>query len=120
MGSYGIHHLDLRVSNYKKSLAFYDSMLRSLRFRTVRVKGEVVTYYIKGSTALGIRPVKKRTTRDGPYSYRRAGIHHLAFSVESRSALDNFYERLKQGGIRILYPRRNILAMVEAITRSSS
>ncbi len=73
-------------------------------FRTVGVKGEVVTYFIKGATALGIRPVKKRGAKNVSYSYKRAGIHHLAFSVKNRSEVDGWYERLCKRRIRIVYP----------------
>jgi len=99
-----VHHVDLRVTNYRKSVSFYNGILRPLGFRTISIRGEVVTYYLKGPTALGIRPVKKRSERNISYSYKRAGIHHVAFSVETKSDVDEFYRLLRQKHVRVLYP----------------
>lgn len=107
MRAKSVHHLDLRVTNYAKSVSFYNRILRPLGFRTVGVRGEVVTYYLKGPTALGIRPVKKSSERNISYSYKRAGIHHVAISVETKNDVDKFYGLLRQKHIRVLYPPQN-------------
>ena len=104
MRAEGIHHVDLRVTNYRKSVAFYNRILQPLGFRHVGVRGEVVTYYIRGPTAIGIRPVKKSSQRDISYSYKRAGIHHLAISVENKNDVDEFYRLLRDKHVRVLYP----------------
>src|SRR5437660_10374957 len=104
MRAESVHHIDLRVTNYRKSVLFYNGILRPLGFRTIGIRGEVVIYYLKGPTALGIRPVKKRSERNISYSYKRAGIHHVAFSVETKSDVDEFYQLLIRKRVRVLYP----------------
>ncbi len=104
MKALGVHHVDLRVSNYRRSLVFYDRILLPLGFRKWYVKGERVTYYIRRETAIGIRPVKRRGLKDIAYSYKRAGIHHLAIAVERKATVDEFHNLLRRRRIRVLYP----------------
>ena len=104
MKAIGLHHVDLRVTNYQRSVAFYDSVLRPLGFRRAHIKEEIVTFYLRGETSLGIRPLIKRKTPNVSYSYKRAGLHHIAISVPRKRNVDEFYELLTKGGVRILYP----------------
>ena len=103
MKAKGIHHIDLRVTDYHRSIRFYDRILRPLGFTKSHVRGETVTYYIQGESSVGIRPVKHRHLRDISYSYKRAGIHHLAISVRKKEDVDDFYELLKRDGAKVLH-----------------
>ena len=104
MKAEGIHHVDLRVTNYRRSTSFYDHILLPLGFTKEGVKGETVTYYVKGPTAIGIRPVKNRRTKNMSYSYKRAGIPHLAVSVKKRKDVDEFYQLLTKRKVKVLLP----------------
>lgn len=107
MQAEGIDHIDLRVSDYERSTRFYNSILLPLGFRKSRAKGETVTWYIRGRSSLGIRPVKKRKgTRNVSYSYKRAGVHHVAISVGTREEVDKFYKLLLRNKGKVLYPPR--------------
>jgi glyoxylase I family protein len=103
-----LHHIDLRVSDYPRSVEFYDQTLIPLGFRRAHIKEETVTYYLRGPTSIGIRPLKRRKhVIDVSYSYKRAGLHHIAISVARRREVDEFHELLKKLGIPILHlPRR--------------
>ncbi len=102
-----MHHIDLRVSDYARSVEFYDQTLIPIGFRRAHIKEETVTYYLKGFTSIGIRPLKRRkNVTDVSYSYSRAGLHHIAISVARKREVDEFYELLKKLGIPILYPPR--------------
>jgi catechol 2,3-dioxygenase-like lactoylglutathione lyase family enzyme len=103
MRALGVHHVDLRVTDYGRSVRFYNGILLPLGFRKAYVEGEKVTYYIRRETVIGIREVKRRRIKDIAYSYKRAGIHHLAVAVESRAAVDQFYALLRRQRVRILY-----------------
>jgi catechol 2,3-dioxygenase-like lactoylglutathione lyase family enzyme len=103
----GLHHIDLRVSDYAGSVEFYDQTLIPLGFRRAHIKEETVTYYLRGPTSIGIRPLKRRkNVTDISYSYNRAGLHHIAISVARKREVDEFHELLKKLGIPILYPPR--------------
>ncbi len=107
MKAEGIDHVELRVSHYELSVRFYNRILLPLGFKKVHIKGETVTCYVKGRSSLGIRPVKKRKSiRNISYSYKRAGIHHVAISVGARREVDEFYRLLLAEKIKVLYPPR--------------
>jgi glyoxylase I family protein len=106
MRALGVHHVDLRVRNYRRSISFYDKLLLPLGFRHGYVRGERVTYYIRGATSIGIRPVRARGLKDVSYSYKRAGLHHLAIAVRTRSHVDDVYDLLQHNRARVLHPPR--------------
>src|SRR5712692_3612669 len=99
----GIDHVELRVSDFELSVRFYNTVLLPLGFRSVHIKGEIVTCYVRGRSSLGIRPVRKRRSiRNISYSYKRAGIHHVAISVGTRREVDEFYRLLLGERIKVL------------------
>ncbi len=102
----GLHHVDLRVSNYRRSVGFYNGVLLPLGFRRGHIKEETVTYYLRGQTSIGIRPLKKRRVSDVSYSYKRAGLHHVAISVLKKRDVDEFYQLLRDRNLNVLYPPR--------------
>lgn len=103
MRALGVHHVDLRVTDYRRAVQFYSGVLLPLGFRKAYVQGEKVTYYIRGETAVGIREVKQRGLKNIGYSYKRAGLHHLAIAVANRTAVDQFFELLRRRRVMILY-----------------
>jgi hypothetical protein len=51
----GVHHVDLRLTDYGRSVRFYNGILLPLRFRKAYVQGDKVTYYIRRATTSGVR-----------------------------------------------------------------
>jgi glyoxylase I family protein len=87
----GVHHLDLVVSSLERSLPLYRELLEPLGYTRagsiVGERGEEV-WYLSGE---GVTPVSLRQVQSasGPYDRYAVGLHHLAFSAESRELVDD-------------------------------
>lgn len=88
-------HLDLKVSNYKKSIQFYDKVLLTLGW-TKLVSQKEFTYYTDGTLKLVIRPGlqdKLSLTR----------LNFLSFYAETKELVDEFHrEVLLKNSIEIV------------------
>jgi catechol 2,3-dioxygenase-like lactoylglutathione lyase family enzyme len=96
-----VDHVDLCVSSVERSLAFYRELLAPLGYNRVTEiegeRGETVWYLVGSHDAIGLREAQ---TPDGVDRYR-VGLHHLAFEVASRSAVDERAEWLRAAGAEI-------------------
>jgi catechol 2,3-dioxygenase-like lactoylglutathione lyase family enzyme len=105
----GIQHIDLAVSDFDRSLAFYLDLLGPLglkemaRFPTYRGTEEVV--YL-GSDApgytfgwLGLRPAD-----GGEHRYYDVGVEHIAFEVETREEVDEAHRRSVKMSAKVHHP----------------
>ncbi|CAG8812568.1 2286_t:CDS:2, partial [Cetraspora pellucida] len=77
-----IHHFGLLVSDYKKSIEFYDSFLPRL-----------------GQFFIG--PAKEEH-RDIKHTRYAVGYHHLAWNATSKEEVDKFYDFLVEKNYKIL------------------
>ena len=109
MPTRGIQHIDLAVSDFDRSLAFYLELLGPLglkemaRFPTYRSTEEVV--YL-GSDApgytfgwLGLRPAD-----GGEHRYYDVGVEHIAFEVETREEVDEAHRRSVEMSAKVHHP----------------
>ncbi|MGI9099156.1 MAG: VOC family protein [Solirubrobacteraceae bacterium] len=95
-----IDHLDLVVTSLERSLAFYRGLLEPLGY--VRVseiegeRGERVVYLgrIGGMGSVSLREAQS-DAHPVPYDRYAVGLHHLALSASSRSAVDERAEWLR-------------------------
>jgi glyoxylase I family protein len=105
----GLHHLDLNVSDIRRSAAFYDRILTHMGFtRVVDSDGEEAgSDWIAprgtniGYFSLGIVPAKSRGKSQDRFA---PGLHHLALKSETREAVDALYRTLLQMHAEILDP----------------
>lgn len=98
----GIDHLVLRVSDLKRSRAFYDYVLGFLGFELLDEYEDMVGW-TNGKTRLWIG----RTDAEGkkhPYRFGNIGFHHYAFELESRADVDALERHLKKKNITIADP----------------
>jgi catechol 2,3-dioxygenase-like lactoylglutathione lyase family enzyme len=101
-----IDHLDLVVTSLDASLAFYRGLLEPLGY--VRVseiegeRGERVLYLgrIGGMGSVSLREAQS-DAHSAPYDRYRVGLHHLAFSANSRSSVDERAAWLHAQGARL-------------------
>lgn len=102
-----INHIDLTVLDPDRSLAFYEAVLGYMGYRRVTSHERGYDFDREGSdglfTSVGIMRAegKGRTRRHDRYS---PGLHHLAFTAESRSDVDAFHRLLLDIGAEVLDP----------------
>ncbi|WHX28092.1 VOC family protein [Virgibacillus halodenitrificans] len=96
-----LHHIEIYVSDLKKSAEFWGWLLEELGYSSYQ-KWEYGqswkiedTYIVFVQTDEGFLDVK--------YHRKRVGLNHLAFHAESRQHIDDMTEKLNNRGVTILY-----------------
>jgi glyoxylase I family protein len=84
-----IHHVDITVRELGRSTSFYDRVLPLMGFRR-RADVFEGPIWAGASLEVGLQAARGSAAHDR-YS---PGLHHLAFTAPSRSAVDAFHERL--------------------------
>jgi glyoxylase I family protein len=101
MRTSGVHHVDLVVSSIERSLPFYRDLLGPLGFHRISEvegeRGETIWYLSGPGSEIGLRAAQT----EGDYDRYRVGLHHLAFEVSSRAAVDERAEWLRAQGAEI-------------------
>ncbi len=98
----GIDHLTIRVSDFKKSRAFYDKLLGFMGFelewefdKTAGWNNGRTMYWISQADARG----RKHKHRIGD-----VGVHHYAFALRRPKDVDDLYEFLKAENVQVVDP----------------
>ena len=98
----GIDHLVIRVSDYKKSKAFYGKLFKFLGFKVLDEYPDAIGW-TNGKTRFWIGPAdakgKKHKCRIGDI-----GFHHYAFELRSRKDVDALQAFVKKLGAPIVDP----------------
>ncbi len=88
-----IHHIRLSVSDLDTSTRFYSPLLEELGFRKLSPrlteKGEIDRLRFERN---GMILLIGHTTEAGRYDRAKPGLHHIAFSVDSRAEVEKIYE----------------------------
>ncbi|WP_078380596.1 VOC family protein [Sutcliffiella halmapala] len=103
-----LHHVELYVSNIKKSTEYWGWLLEELGY-TVYQKWEQGQSWKKGETYLVFVQAEERFL-DVPYHRSRVGLNHLAFHVSTRNRVDEMTEKLRERNIPILYQDKHPFA----------
>ena len=97
-----ISHIELSVSNYKKSIQFYDKVLIPLGFERCNCTRNF-TAFTDGSYKIVLCPTEEKYVKDG-YHRKRTGLAHLAFYADSKEDVDTFVKNvLNKHNIKSLY-----------------
>ena len=99
-GINGIAHIQLTVSDMKRSVPFYRTLLHSLEMVTLRDTPEYF-YCIGGRTGVGIAPVAPEF-REEAFNQRRLGLHHVCFRARSREDVDAIHQTALSLGAKII------------------
>lgn len=98
----GIAHIQLSVTDFAASRAFYDRLLPALGL-TVQYDEPGIYYCIGGRTGLLITPCadELKTQR---FDQRRVGLHHLCFRARAREDVEAVYRLLQEMGAKVVHP----------------
>ena len=102
MRSGGVHHVDLVVSSIERSLPFYRELLGPLGWHGIGEvegeRGETIWYLTGRECSIGLREAQSNS---GPHDRYALGLHHLAFEVSSRAAVDERADWLRMAEAKI-------------------
>jgi len=94
-----INHVDLTVRSLERSLPFYAAILEFLGYE----KSAGGPVFKKSGTEIALEQARPESAPKAHDRYA-PGLHHLAFTAESRAEVDRLYELLKQMNAHILDP----------------
>lgn len=99
-----IHHLDLTVRDPWASRDFYASVLGFLGYRLAAAHERGLDFDLarpEGFCSIGIMKAQGDFRPHDRYS---PGLHHVAWSAESRADVDALHELLKEIGAKVMDP----------------
>jgi len=98
----GIAHIQLSVTDFDASRAFYHFLLHETFGMTVQYDAPGVFYCIGGRTGVLIRSANPELSRDG-FDQWRVGLHHFCFRLRSIADVEALHAALvARGGVTIL------------------
>ncbi|WP_394217665.1 VOC family protein [Halobacillus trueperi] len=103
-----LHHVEIYVSNLKKSESFWCWFLEELGYKSYQKWDEGQSWKL-GETYLVFVQTENRFL-DVPYHRCRTGLNHLAFQASSRERVDEMTKMLKERGMNILYENEHPFA----------
>jgi len=98
----GIAHIQLSVSDFDESRAFYSQLLPAFGMQ-VQYDQPGVFYCIGGRTGLVIRPCASEL-RERRFNQQSPGLHHLCFRARSREDVDETYQLLRRMNANVIHP----------------
>lgn len=99
-----IHHIELNVSDWKKSVKLWGWFLKKLGYEVAEKWSEGRSYKL-GGILIAFVQVKEEHSFP-PYHRKRVGMNHLAFYAKSRKQVDEVLKELKKKKIPVLYKDR--------------
>lgn len=100
-----LHHVEVYVSDLKRSTAFWGWFLGELGYRVFQ-EWECGVSFIKGECYLVFVQTEERFASPG-YHRCRTGLNHLAFHAGSRAEVDRVTDLLGSRGVPLLYADRH-------------
>lgn len=95
----GIDHISIRVSDYRKSKAFYSKLFAFLGFEISEDYGSTIGW-TNGQTRYWIAAAEGRKA----YKIGDVGLHHYAFQLRNRNDVDALQAFLEKEKVKILDP----------------
>ncbi|HAY35338.1 MAG TPA: VOC family protein [Ignavibacteria bacterium] len=101
-----IHHIEIYVTELKKSTEFWEWLLTEKFSYTVYQKWDSGVSYKFGSTYIVLVQTEDKYLKNH-YNRKNTGLNHLAFHCESKDFIDTLTKELKDRNINILYSDRH-------------
>lgn len=96
-----VHHIDLNAGDLAASKRVYGLLLDALGYTCVRDDGEC-EWDLRTPAGFASIGLKQARLPDHAHQRYAPGIHHLAWSVDSRAEVDRIHALLRDAGVRIL------------------
>ncbi len=97
-----LSHIEINVSDYSKSIRFYDTVLRPLGWERLVCTADC-TSYSDGFLKLILSPTQENF-KDAGFHRKRIGLNHIAIYALSKEEVDSYYrDVLETNGIHSLY-----------------
>jgi len=101
----GISHIQLTVSDMRRSVQFYGALLHALEMVTIIDRPDYF-YCVGGRTGLAIAPAPPQF-KDQPFDQLRLGLHHLCFRARSRADVGAIHQIALGLEAKIIRPPRD-------------
>jgi catechol 2,3-dioxygenase-like lactoylglutathione lyase family enzyme len=98
-----IHHLALTVSDLERSEPFYEAILEFMGYQLVEKSDEFIMWWSENRGAILIYAANPNSLNKTHDRYS-PGLHHLAFSADSREQVDNLHQLIFEIGATVLDP----------------
>ena len=104
MTTFGLDHLYVTVSDFRRSERFYDAVMERLGFRKgdTPIAGAPHAHYFTPLMQYTIRPARDGAPAHDPYA---PGLHHVCFQAPDCATVDRAYRDLRELGIAASEPR---------------
>jgi catechol 2,3-dioxygenase-like lactoylglutathione lyase family enzyme len=99
-----MHHIDLSVSDVAAAKRVYGPVLEFLGYTQVKDRADGCEWDLKGREPFGASIGIRVATSGGGHDRYAPGLHHLAWRVESREAVDAAHALLVEHRIPVLDP----------------
>jgi glyoxylase I family protein len=101
----GLDHVYLTVSDFERSVAFYDRVMATLGFRKgdKAIAGAPHAHYFNPALQITIRPARAGAPAHDPYA---PGLHHLCLQVRGPEDVDEACRALRAVGVEATEPQR--------------
>lgn len=103
-----IHHIEINVSDLKRTVKFWSWFLEELGYHSFQDWDGGRSWRIEEMYIVFVQAEKRFL--DKGFHRGRVGLNHLAFHASSREDVDEMTRKLKKQGMRILYPDKHPFA----------
>ncbi|HZG77065.1 MAG TPA: VOC family protein [Paenibacillus sp.] len=100
-----LHHIEINVSNLKRSADFWGWFLSELGYTPYQEWEQGRSWKLGGTYLVFIQTNDKH--RGIPYNRCRVGLNHLAFHATSRDQVDELTLKVRDKGMEVLYQDRH-------------
>ena len=98
----GIAHIQLTVADVKRSVRFYEPLLRAFEMTTI-VKTPEIFYCVGSRTGVAISQAEPEFRGDR-FHQRRIGLQHFCFRARSREDVDEIFKLIEHlDGVHIVH-----------------
>ena len=97
-----IHHIEIYVSDLKKTILFWEWLLTKKFTYEIFQKWDSGISFKLGDTYIVFVQTEKKYLSN-PYNRKNTGLNHLSFHCSSKEFVDTLTKELKEKNINILY-----------------